>query len=697
MANTTWQVALNADDRTLLAARQLLTTQTRSRATLLVGSAPTDLSIPCTVLNARLPPDLPEVPVVEWATAAVRLARSPADLPSTPSNSWCIAVDDTGSQWAGSEPTGRLVALVFGQGATVPNVPANLHATRNPDTALRCVDHILASPIGVLALRARDVPDVRSHERWRTALVALLERVLLLLPRGPDPSAELHVTVAVEQHSDIAAGDSMEAAVETIQLALLRAAVPLRPNLRLDVHIVGKGRYRPLVLADCLAWAWGSSLPAAAEAVRPWAEAGLLPTEDEDDPLPLRIPATYAHAPFDADHWRALCARAEAQPPSPLALHLRDLYERRAVETPGWCPAAVAATQLLLESRRFDSAMLRRDAESLRRMGLRPNYDTELRLGLLIAELAEHSRHGRLLKPARAARILATAQTLLDEHPGPASEVCLRLGVCHINALDWEAATRACPPDSAPLALLARGRVRSQQGQIAANRGDPAQAEQCFQSALDLFSRLSSPLAQAQESTQTASYRLANRWSLPPAGPAADRVALGHRLPPNDDALRDLFATRAPGRGWAQLDLLRWMAARPADTTAPLRLLLQSEPGWEPGDGHPWPLILLYRAILTQPHRPVAEVEHRLHQAVDAASTPTTGPALRLIAAAAEAHRLALRGDTHSHTLDRLHQELAATLPAATPHLAAARDRLAARQPWVGAEWLPALLPFSFR
>jgi hypothetical protein len=698
-----WKIRIDEPEGTLIAARRHLTTVGRSRVELRpAGGGPTLSGV---VVDSGRPPSLPHIPVGPPAHDDPA-ALHPGELP--PQARWVVVVDDTGSTWTGPSPEGRLVALVLGEGATLPQLPRFFHATQDPQTAAKALEHLARGPAGVLGLRAAMVPDLGTEERWRIALIALLERVILLLPtaqratpRGlaDDRTTAEHpqVDVIVEQHAGVGAGDHTGALVEAVLLGVRRARGGAHPGVRLRINVVSKGQHPATALADALAWAWSGVSTTDLDVVRAYRERGLLPTTHAHDAVVDAVPAVLGGSEFDPQLWRRLCRWAADAPTPGLAHALRARFEARVAATPGWLDAAVDANQALLYSRRFDATDLRLDAESLGRMGRPRGAEPEVTLGVAAATLADQNRRGQLLSPQQADALRAEAHGLLDELPAAAAEVCLRLAVAHTNALDWDAAEAALPPDTAPLPLLWRGRVASARGQVAANRGNAQEAEQQFDAAQAFFTRLRSSGASA-EARQTAAYRLANRWALPPTSPATERLAIGARADLARAALTVVFASAEPTAAWTQLDLLRWMAARPAQTAAEREALFDAADTWHTAPGHPWPLIGLYRVVVLRAADAVPDsLVETLDHCVALATAPGAGPAVQLIAHAAEVHRLALLGVRDSDRLDALRATLRVRLPRASAQLAAGEARLAAGQVWTGGEWLAELLPFSFR
>lgn len=689
---TTWKIALMHDESLLAEVRRHLS-QPESGSRVCVHWDDNRTPLSAVVVHSGRPPSLPDV-TVGTVPETQPVARGPWSL--TPQEEWLVVVDDTGSTWAGAQPDGRFVALVLGADAVLPTLPAGFHATQNSQLAREAVRQLQQTPVGVLGLNAEGVPDVGTEERWRVALAALLERVLLLLP-GPHAAA-VRVTVLVEEHAAVKAGDDLTAVAEAVLLLMARSCRQGPRSVALALHAVKKGQHCALSAADALAWAWGSGDALAAADIQRWTSLGLLPERGKGPGVGDDITAALGGGPFDAGLWRRLCAGAEAEGERPgLAAYLRDRYEAHLRADPALLDAAVEANQALLYSRRFDVALLRREAEALARLGRRHGDDASVQLGMAVARLADRNRRGHLVPPEEAQAARALAHGLLDELPAEAAELCLRLAVGHMNALDWDAAESALPPEGSPLPLVVRGRVESTRGQIAANRGQPGLAAEYFDRAQTIFGKMRSP-SREQEKRHTGAYQFSNRWALANEGPQQDRLAVWSRLSLRPADLRVLLSSSDPGSAWQQLDLLRWLAARPRDTAAECDCIFDTAERWHRGSGHPWPLIGLYRcAVLRAANAEPEDLAAALNEHAEDATSGESGPAMRLIALAIEVHRLALQRLQNSQRLERLRDSLAGELPLAGPWVQRGAALLDGGADWSGGEWIPQLLPFSMR
>jgi tetratricopeptide (TPR) repeat protein len=250
-------------------------------------------------------------------------------------------------------------------------------------------------------------------------------------------------------------------------------------------------------------------------------------------------------------------------------------------------------------------------AVDLRRLGAEVSWLREVRqeaplspvleLAWLTAQL-ELSNHRGDTETALEARLEELSQRLVDEEPTLVCQADLNRAVRQTNAFRFaEAAKRLARWErSTPRepGLRHWGRLLSQRGQLAAFEGRAAEAIDLFTRALEAFGRLSDPAVRAGEVAQTSVYlATVTMDSDAPLEVVRQRVEAVTSLTP--EAIAALAADASPARKYAHHLLLRYLVSRGSE--AERAAYLSRRDDWDSDFGHPWPLIVAYRAMLTWP------------------------------------------------------------------------------------------------
>jgi len=324
-----------------------------------------------------------------------------------------------------------------------------------------------------------------------------------------------------------------------------------------------------------------------------------------------------------------------------------------------------------------------------------------------LAVIAEENHVGDLGSQDLFATVAALAEQLFDEDPALVGLAELHVAVAHTNRFDFEAASLALarwqqlPPSVGGLKLHAM--IHSSLGQHAAFRGQHAEAEQWFETALHLIDRLSDPDERAHERERTAIYRAISAMDDDSVSDAQALAFVEEALGmPAEDAVTTLGNAASHGDRFKLHALCRF-AATPRATAVPVRAGL-AEAAHAVGAPHalsstafPWPLIWAYRAIFfgETAHADAAARATRLALA-GATVWDNAGPTLHLIGLAIEAALLKPGGRLNADDLRDVAAALQATLPLA-------RDRIARLEAWASRAGtdplvlLDAILPFNFR
>lgn len=555
-----------------------------------------------------------------------------------PGAAWTLWIDETGERFEGTEGTpGRVVGLLVPEGVTLPTLARDFHAATSSDAAVdAAVQGVLDAPVGVFGV-AVDALGPAPGERWSDAVLEVVAWVARLLPLPDD--GRVRLDVRVEQRGTFAAGDRWRLGVRDV-LKRLAALAPSRAA-RLDLHIetMAKDGRTPLGQADALAFTWGSSSEASRVRYAAARLAGTCCVDLSAQQLRAAWEAWEGARPPDGPAWRKLVAAAgPGDDRTLLGRLLEDLAARTRDEPDRWA-TWLAATAAHLDGKALDMRALGREvawlATAAPEAGAVP---VRLRLAWLVARLAEANHRGALDEDGLSAEIDALSGRLFDEDPRLVCLADLHRAVLATNRLDLDAASIALARwEGAPPALPGLqfwGRLRSTVGQHHAFRGEHAAARACFAEALDAFARLSDPVQARLEAGQTGAYLAIATMDDPQATDAEARTALEAVVGALEVAIPHLCASGAHAEKYAQHLLLRWLIIRggPAELDA----WLATRDRWKLGEGHPWPLVAFYRAVLLDRTRGRAArvtVLDYANRAVRLAEATDQGWTVRLIGA----------------------------------------------------------------
>jgi hypothetical protein len=317
-----------------------------------------------------------------------------------------------------------------------------------------------------------------------------------------------------------------------------------------------------------------------------------------------------------------------------------------------------------------------------------------VRLAWLTAQL-EAANHVGVLESPLEGELDALAARLREEEPTLACQADLDRAVLATNRLDPNAATAALArwihqPPAVP-GLRHWGRVRSSLGQHAALRGDAAGALEHFDEALEAFERLSD--GGVLERAQTATYAAIAATDHPGLDDDTARARIAELLPSGitPGSVAEFAASASPGTRYIHHALVRWISRR-GDPDA-RAAYLGARDRWAHGEGHPWPLIEVHRALLLHDDGAGDEaVRRHLARAIDACSNASEG-VVAYIALVAVAVAVCL-GIEAPHALEKL----AGSLPLRLPRGAwdVLREALAGRRERDARALLARCLPFNF-
>jgi hypothetical protein len=439
--------------------------------------------------------------------------------------------------------------------------------------------------------------------------------------------------VLIEQRGEYVAGTSWKAAGAEILRQLAEQEPERARRIALELRLVTKSDSGLNGYVDALAFTWGS--PAAASRARLRQSelgGGCLQSADA---RALR-PSWEAHGGgrrLSGEQWRALLRQAGLEEPGSIPHLLLSRIRERCQQDPDFWQELFESVRNHLESKAIQMRELGREVaflDSCVPQGHR--FKPLMRLAWLTARL-EKANHSGEVDSALEKELEALGAALYDEAPELVCQADLDRAVLATNRFDFQGATRALSrwmnvPAAVP-GLRHWGRIQSSLGQHAAFSGLYAEAEPLFLSALKAFSLLSDEDMARAETAQTATYLAFSTMDTPGASPEQIRERVSAVTSLSLDAIQRIARSAAAHEKFAHHLLVRFLVAHgsPEEQQA----YLAERVSWQSGDGHPWQLIELYRALLLHQAGETAEAGRYIQSGVELTLAGDQGPVLAFI------------------------------------------------------------------
>jgi len=641
------------------------------------------------------------------ATAPSRPALSPAPEglhPSDirgkrPASSWRVYIDETGRDFSeGAERArgperGRVVGIVAQNPcpSLAPLAPDWHASDRSCDEVEQALQALLDSEAGIFGITISAVP-LSYGERWEDAVALLIDWILRLLP--VDPREPVEVEVFVEQRGAFKAGDSWELLARE-SLRRLALAFPMRAALLdLKVRVIGKKHDGLNPYADAVAFVWAGGTDTSRQHLAKSELVGTCLLEHHARELLHAWDAFSQGVELPAQRWWELVASPAAKIPSSI---LHTFLER----VGGECQVLPQNWVRLLNHVRSQMAA---GPVDLRKLGAavawlqnhQPDHEQIpplLRMSWLTVQLAEANHLGQG-EVEWESELAGLSEGLIEEAAPMVCHANLHLAVAKTNRYAFAEARQGLqrwlevPPVVPGLQMWAQ--VRSSLGQHAAFLGEGGRAAGLFREAIQGFERLSDAQQRGKELEQTGCYLAIAMMDDPAVSDEEVREAVERVTGRLSNAARSFGGAPDGALRYVHHLFVRWLVRRGDPELADV--YCEMRPEWKTGEGHPWPLIQLYRAILLHKTHPRAAAELVL-DAARLATESRQGPVVRLIGACCRAV-----GRTWGVEWTAAEVELAA-LRKALPQAAAHIDCLeqdGSRDPGAVILLLERVLPFNF-
>lgn len=611
---------------------------------------------------------------------------------------WSVYIDETGSDFSegavkvSAVEHGRVVAvLVPGGCTTLKPLASNWHAVEQSHGQIEsALQELLDSEAGILGISVSSVPFSRG-ERWLDSVGLLVDWILRLLPGGEDP---MSVEVWVEQRGVFKGGHSLELLARE-SLRRLALAFPMRAALlSLRIQVVRKTYDGFIPYADAVAFTWARGTATSRAHLEATKLVGTCLLEHHARELLHAWDAFSQGVELPTHRWWELVASPDARIPSSI-LHtfLQRVGDECQTLPQNWVRfldhvrSQMAAGPVNL--RKFGAAVAWLQEHQPEDRDIPPL----LRMAWLTVQLAESNHLGQS-EVAWEKELAALSEGLIEEAAPMVCHANLHLAVAKTNRYAFAEARQGLQrwaelPPVVP-GLLMWAQVRSSLGQHAAFLGESTAAVGLFREAIEGFQRLSDIHQGQREVEQTACYLAIVMMDDASFSDAEVREAVERVTGALSCAASTLGATSDGALRYAHHLLLRWLVRRGDPVLADLYCEMRHE--WKTGEGHPWPLIQLYRAILLRKNDPQAAFD-MVHDAERIAREARQGPVVRLIGACCRAV-----GRTWGMDWASAKVELAA-LRGALPHAVAQIDCLeedGSCDPNNVISLLERVLPFNF-
>lgn len=627
-----------------------------------------------------------------------------------PQSGWVLLVDESGTTFdEGAErlpvrtndrEMGRIAGVLVQESkGHLKDLPRGWHAVdQTLDELDRVVRCICEARVGVLGLTVRQLPETPG-QRWVAAILALIDWVVRLMPLDYDAPQPARLTVLVEARDPYVPGHEWQVAAEDLARRLARAHPARARRIRLQIRLIEKTDSALNGYADAVAYTWSSPAQHARERLEWSGWRGCCLLEMDAVELLQAWDAMERGASLTTEQWRELVGSTDARVSDSLTSTILQRLGELAREDSRVWERFLGAVQEYLNGKGLDVGQLGRQIDWLELW--RPEDKVlypALRLVWLTYKLAL-ANHLGAAEQAWMQEMESLGTQLFDEDARLVCRADLNLAVNATNRFEFDVASRALDRwRGEPVALLGLrfwGHVQSSLGQHAAFLGNFDQAAQLFEKAIAAFERLSDPSQRRRELAQTATY-LAIAVMDDPTRPeddakAATKRALGDNI---EAAASSLAGSTLAHTKYAHHLLLRYLVYRKHDAARKAYLAQRDE--WQVPDeqGHPWPLIELYRGYLLHPGDPKKAIEHG-KVAYDIATDSRQGPTVELIGACCRAIVSRWENSPWPESEAELGR-LAQLLPAATDRIQQLRTFMAGQDNEGPLGLLAKVLPFNF-
>ena len=525
------------------------------------------------------------------------------------SSSWTILIDESGrlfdksvfSEHVPDDEKGKFVAVIVPKGVELAKIKAGFHSYYEPFSLIEnAVNVLLRSKCGILGITANS-SHVKKGDLWYVGLETLIDLILRLLPITNDTFLDFYI----EQKSQITIDYPYLA--NTLCTNCLNRLARINPRrvekISISAQFIPKTGHKWNGYADAVAFCWNAPTATSLLLKSGWKDSCLLGS----DPLQLQgaYDALTRQEPLTEQEWNDLIGRLDAQNNCSLTNALLALQGEVARDNPDVWNRYLDYVQEHLYSKAIDMNLLIRQTEWLEKWKpAKSELPPQVELIWQTTRLAKCNHLGKAgMSTNNSSRFNKLCQQLYDEN---ASLVCLadlHIAVSYMNAFRfdfaYETIKRWLLKEPAIPGLRYYAQVQSTVGQLNAFIGNMEAAVDACDHALNNFRKLSYEKAAMDDINQTSSYKVI---AMMDSEPVPDNTTmemekyLGRTL---EEAADQFAASDNDKEKYMHHVFLRYLVHVNSPELEPIiKKYLSRRSDWKTGYGHPWELILFYRALL---------------------------------------------------------------------------------------------------
>lgn len=533
-------------------------------------------------------------------------ATHPNDIRSlAPAAKWTLVVDESGQTFDASPESalshkiaGRFVGLLVPEDA-LPGLKQEWHAVRESNGEIdRVVQQVLDAPVGVFGVEVASVP-YSPGDRWFDGVALVIDWVLRLMPvEGPT-----ELEVLIEQRGEFNRNQPWDV-VRRMCLYRLAMELPGRATrVNLSIRAIRKGESPLNGYADALAFTWAKTSQSSKERLK---RSGLShtcllsATNGFDARRMLTACETFAQgANLEAGVWWEWVVHPSASDPATLLHGFLSALGAECRDNPLLWQSFLSEVKRRMGLTPVDLPALAAAVEWLR--GCQPESERLPPMAEMAWLTVRHARanHEGKIETEHAGRLTELESALFDEAAPLVCHAQLHRAVMHCNRFEFPEGRKLLLPwlnrPAAVPGLRYHAHVLSSLGQLAAFEGQYEEAKEFLQKALAGINRMSDRTQAMLDDAQTRAYLAIVLMDDPNEEDPASRDQLEKVVGPLQK-VGALSCSKDPSRRYSLHLLMRWLCARGDDETEDLVRACMDK--WEVGEGHPWPLIQLYRGLL---------------------------------------------------------------------------------------------------
>ena len=526
----------------------------------------------------------------------------------TPSKKWTVLIDEAGDTFFNDakdgvlHSRGRLAAIIVPDYCNLPNLSANFHSRDLPNEAVKqIVDTIIQSPCGVLGIPV-DALRKNDSELWYKGIETLIDLIVHILPIDGKTSLD----IMVEQRTEYTPEKSSQLFEECSNcLQRLAQSNPYRAKM-IDIsaaRFINKSDHPWNGYADTIAHCWGGFSVSEALNDSEWINSCLL--DFKPDVLRHIVNVILRKKPLSEVEWSEYLAHPAKGGQKMLACLLLKIQGEEARHDVKRWKKYFDYVQRELNSRLVDYCALEKKCSWLKLYA--PDemlFSPRRQLIWLTTQLTKINNLGKIDFVVQHQKELEELCGIVFPEDAPLTcQTSLQVASAYMNDFNFRTAYNVIKGwlgvDGSVPGIQRYGQVLSTIGQLNAFIGQQNAAIEACNLAIDQFENLADKDKRENNINQTLSYKVIAMMdceTIPENMTQEMERYLGRTLM---EAAEHFAVTSNNDEKYMHHVFLRYLVHVNSPELKPIidrYLSLASE--WKTGNGHPWELILFYRALL---------------------------------------------------------------------------------------------------